>query len=135
MFLFCQVKHSTACETQTRPDCKTIQWQACRYVLHCKYSLGHINLWKRKTTLMKSQHWLTFNFFSDPPPMCTLCDSIQSKLGRKIDFLFGLTTVKWNYFKSFLKGIIKNNKLSLDYKAFMRGACRLGKCTSAFFDN
>ena len=67
--------------------------------------------------------------------MCTMCDCIKITLARKIDFLFGLTTVKWNYFKSFLKGIIKNNKLSLDYKAFMRGACRLGKCTSAFFDN
>ena len=41
MIMFCQVKHSTACETQTRPDCKTIQWQACRYVLYCIYSGTH----------------------------------------------------------------------------------------------
>ena len=39
--MFCQVKHSTACETQTRPDCKTIQWQTCRYVLYCIYSGTH----------------------------------------------------------------------------------------------
>ncbi|XP_023322204.1 uncharacterized protein LOC111696726 isoform X2 [Eurytemora carolleeae] len=40
----CQVKHSTACETQTRPDCKTIQWQACREVpvKNCKPKSVHV---------------------------------------------------------------------------------------------
>ena len=83
--------------------------QVCT-LLHIHYSGTHKPM-EKEDDINEILAMAYFQLFKWPPPTCTLCDCIQSTLGRKIDFLFGLTTVICNYWSHF-KGIIKNNKLS-----------------------